>query len=367
MRKRKFDGLFDSMADFLNLRDAFYAASKGKRDRLAVATFQSTLEMNLFAMEKDLQNETYEFGPYRSFYVSEPKRRLIESARFRDRVVHHAICMKLNPIFFPRFYEYSFACLPGKGTHSSMLTLHKWVQKSGRPYFLKCDIRKYFPSVKRPILLGILKRTLADEKLLRLLEKLILTAPRTGIPIGNLTSQLFANIYLNELDQYVKRELKEPYYVRYMDDFVFLLNSHEEALRLREKIEKFVVEKLDLELSPEKVRIGLVDEGLPFVGYCLRPYSVRVRGASLRRCRKKVVAAYKKSFADGMSVREKWGEDIVRHSLFYRSWSSYVGQTRYAEDSFYLQEKLLNEIEEYSLEIRERRKEGSTPLSRVGL
>lgn len=367
MRKRKYDGIFESMAEFLNLRDAFYFASKGKKDRIAVMTFDSYLELNLLKVVEELQAETYEFGPYRSFYVIEPKKRLIESARFRDRVVHHAICMKLNPIYYPMFYEYSFACLPEKGTHLAMLTLHNWIKGSGRPYFLKCDIRKYFPSIKRPILMELLRKTLADEKLLRLLERLIFTAPRTGIPIGNLTSQLFANIYLNELDQYAKRELREPFYIRYMDDFVFLLNSHEEALDLRKKVEEFVVNKLQLELSPEKVRIGRVSEGLPFVGYCLRPESIRVRGASLRRCRRKVKTAYKKSFLDRISVREHWQTDRVRQSLFYRSWSSYVGQTRYAENGLYLQSDLLKEIEIYSSAMREKREEESEALSRVGL
>lgn len=366
MRKRKFHGLFDSMTEFLNLRDAFYLSIKGKRGKAAVELFESALEVNLFSISEELYNETYEFGPYQSFYVNEPKKRLIESAKFRDRVVHHAICMKLNPIYFPQFYKYSFACIPGRGTHSAMLTLHKWVKGSGRGYFLKCDIRKYFPSVNRFILLDILKKTLADEKLLRLLEKLILTAPQTGIPIGNLTSQLFANLYLNELDQYVKRNLQEPYYIRYMDDFVFLVNSHEEAVVLRQKVEEFVVQTLQLELSPEKVHIGRVEDGLPFVGYCLTQKSIRIRGGSLRRCRKKVLIAYKKSFPQGLSVKENWESKVVRNSLFYKSWSSFVGQTSYVEDSLYLQSKLLNEIEEYSLEIRRKREEKSMPLQRVG-
>lgn len=355
MRRRKFTNIFDSMTEFGHLKNAFYGACQGKKSRLTVMSFEVSLERNLLSLHQELRDGTYQFGPYRSFYVTEPKRRLIESACFRDRVVHHAICNKLNPIFFPKFYQYSFACLPGRGTHSAMLTLQKWINTSRRKYYLKCDIRKYFPSVRRDILFALLQKSLADERLLKLLEGLIHTAPQTGIPIGNLTSQLFANIYLNELDQFVKRELREPYYVRYMDDFILLTDSAQASSELRKVIEDFVVSKLKLEMSPEKVRIGRVEEGLPFVGYCLRRNSVRVRGASLRRCRKKVFKAYRSSFQrKNVQLQQDWATPLVRQSLFYRSWSSFVGQTRYADDSFYIQNKLLKEIEKYSSEKRTR-------------
>ncbi|MDD3021741.1 MAG: reverse transcriptase/maturase family protein [Alphaproteobacteria bacterium] len=363
MRKRPFDNIFHSMVEFSSLREAFHGAAKGKSNRLAVMSFEKDLEENLFAIRDEILNGTYEFGPYRSFYVTEPKLRLIESACFRDRVVHHAIHNKLQAIYYPKFYHHSYACIPGKGTHAAMLTLHRWLKKSHKGYFLKCDIRKYFPNINRTILLDILKRSLKDQLLLELLEKLIYSAPNTGIPIGNLTSQLFANVYLNECDQFVKRELRERYYIRYMDDSVFLLDSHGKAVDLRRTVEAFLNERLKLELSPEKVRIGKVEEGIAFVGYCLRPGSIRVRGAALRRIRGKVLQAYRRSLArEKLDLSANWDHPKVRQSFFFKSWSSFVGQTLLADNSFYLQRKVLKSIKEFSLQEEARKKE-SVPLT----
>jgi RNA-directed DNA polymerase len=346
MRKRKVHGLFDPMTEFSTLRRAFKAAAAGKRDRLAVLSFEMRLEDNLFRLRDELRAETYGFGPYRSFYVHEPKLRLIESACFRDRVVHHALHASLEPLFDAKFYEYSFACRTGRGTHAAMLTLHDWTRRSKREIFLKCDIRKFFPSVDRTRLMSILDRSLGDERLMRLLEKLVMGAPRTGIPIGNLTSQLFANLYLNELDQFVKRQLRVRHYIRYMDDFVALCETPEEARRLRDTVEVFLRDELKMELSPEKVMIGQVRQGIPFVGYYQRPSGIRVRGAALRRCRKKVRKAYRASFGPHHEMGEDfWTSPKTRHSKFFGSWSSFVGQTNYANDGLYLQQKLARELE----------------------
>lgn len=346
MRKRKAHGLLEPMTDFLSLKNAFKAASAGKRNRLAVMSFRVRLEENLFQLSNDLRAENYGFGPYRSFYIHEPKTRLIESACFRDRVVHHAIYKTLEPIFDAQFYEYSFACRTGRGTHKAMLTLHDWVRRSKLKTFLKCDIRKFFPSMDRTLMMSFLKRSIADEKLLRLLEKLVMNAPRSGIPIGNLTSQLFANIYMNELDQFVKRKLRVRYYIRYMDDFILLCETPREGRRLRDEIEEFLRTNLKLELSPEKVMIGQVDQGIPFVGYCQRPKGIRVRGAPLRRSRKKVRKAFKSSFGRHYEMEEDfWTSTKTRQSRFYGSWSSFVGQTKYANDGLFLQQKLAKELE----------------------
>lgn len=346
MRKRKIYGLFDPMTEFRVLNRAFKAASAGKKDRLAVLSFEMRLEENLFQLRDDLRTENYGFGPYRSFFVHEPKLRLIESACFRDRVVHHAIYGVLEPIFDAKFYEYSFACRTGRGTHAAMLTLHEWVRKSRLKTFLKCDIRKFFPSMDRTVMMSILERSIGDEKMMRLLEKLVMNAPRTGIPIGNLTSQLFANIYMNELDQFVKRQLRVRYYIRYMDDFIILCETPVEARTLRDTIEDFLISNLKLELSPEKVMIGQVSQGIPFVGYCQRPNGIRVRGAALRRSRKKVRKAFRSSFGRHYEMDEDfWESTKTRRSRFYGSWSSFVGQTKYADDGLYLQQKLARELE----------------------
>lgn len=346
MRKRKAVGLFGPMTEFSSLIEAFYKAARGKKNRLAVLSFQSHLEDNVFTVREMLLNETYGFGPYRSFYVTEPKRRLIESACFQDRVVHHAIFDRLEPLFEAQFYDYSFACRTGRGTHLAMLTLQDWVQHSKLPTFLKCDIRRYFPSVDRTQLLSILDRSIGDAPMMRLLEKLIMSAPGTGIPIGNLTSQLFANIYLNELDQFVKRQMRVPYYIRYMDDFILLTETPEQARAYRKTIEEFLGDRLHLTFSPEKVRIGQVHEGIPFVGYCQRRGEIRVRGAALRRLRKKVRKAYRKTFGRHYEMPEGfWQSTTTKRSHFYGSWSSFVGQTKYARNGDYLQERLVHELE----------------------
>lgn len=346
MRKRKAVGLFEPMMEFSNLIQAFHRASKGKRNRLAVLSFQTHLEENIFKIQEQLLREDYPFGPYRSFYVTEPKTRLIESACFQDRVVHHAIYERLEPLFDVQFYEYSFACRTGRGTHAAMLTLQDWIHRSNFNTFLKCDIRKYFPSVNRTKLLEIMARSIADEKMLRLLDKLVMSAPRTGIPIGNLTSQLFANIYLNELDQFVKRKLRVKYYIRYMDDFILLMETPDAARAMKEILREFNEDELKLTLSPEKVRIGQVHEGVPFVGYCLRPNDIRVRGAALRRMRKKVKKAYRKTFGANYEMPDDfWDSQKTKRSHFYGSWSSFTGQTRYAKDGSYLQERMVKELE----------------------
>lgn len=346
MRKRKAFGLFEPMSEFSSLIEAFYKAAKGKNDRLAVLAFKSELENNIFQIREELLNETYQFGPYRTFYVTEPKTRLIESACFQDRVVHHAIYDRLEPLYESQFYAYSFACRTGRGTHAAMLCLNDWVCKSGLRIFLKCDIRKFFPSVDREKLLVILRKSVGDEKMMRLMDRLVHSAPRTGIPIGNLTSQLFANIYMNELDQYVKRKLRVKYYIRYMDDFIVLTKDRESAHVLKEQMRDFVAKEMNLELSPEKVRIGNVNEGIPFVGYCQRPNEIKVRGAALRRIRKKVRRAYKRTFGKNYEMPDGfWESEETKRTHFYGSWSSFVGQTKYARNGVYLQSKMKNELE----------------------
>lgn len=346
MRKRKVYGLFDPMTEFPNLIGAFYKAAKGKKNRLAVLSFQANLEDNLFDIQARLRDETYPFGPYRSFYVTEPKLRLIESACFQDRVVHHAIHERLEPLFDSQFYEYSFACRSGRGTHAAMLTLGEWIHNSRLPIFLKCDIRRFFTSINREKLLSVLDKSIGDEKMMRLLERLILSAPRTGIPIGNLTSQLLANVYLNELDQFVKRRIRVKHYIRYMDDFILLTEDPESARVLKEEIRVFVEDELKLELSPEKVRIGHVNEGVPFVGYCQRPDDIRVRGAALRRMRKKVRKAYLASFGRHYEMPEDfWESQRTKRTLFYASWSSFVGQTKYTKNANGLSRNLIRELE----------------------
>lgn len=315
----KFNHLFYNISEFQWLKKSFYAASKSKQNRLAIMKLSVNLEKNLFAIQSELREGTYQFGPYRSFWVEEPKKRLIESARFRDRIVHHAIHSVLEPIFDAQFYYHSYACRTGRGSHEAVITLQNWMRHAPSAFYLKCDIKKYFQSVDRNILLNILGKTIKDERLLELLERLIMTGPSSGIPIGNLTSQLFANLYLNELDQFLKRKLRIKKYIRYMDDFVMLIPTKDEALLLRNICQDFLKTNLNLELSPHKVQIDSVKNGISFLGFQIFPNRLHLRNANFRRMRRKI----KKSKS-------------LESTKF-----SYLGTLLYCSDFFELHQKLL--------------------------
>lgn len=344
------------MTDFISLYKSYEGAAHRKHYRISVMGFSADLEANIFELQEILRNGDYSFGPYRNFYVFEPKTRLIETAPFRDRIVHHAIFNAVFPVFLSQFYKHSYACIPERGTQAALFTLEKWVNKLKRQYFLKCDVRRYFPSVNREILKKILRKTIMDEQLLALLDRLIETAPNTGIPIGNLTSQLFANAYLNELDEYVKRVLRVKKYIRYMDDFILILDSEKQAKEFKSLIQDFLFKKLELELSPQKVKIGCIREGIPFVGYFLKPHSIRVRGASLRRSQLKVKKAYRSLLQEeDFDLESAWDEKYVKQSKFFKSWSSYYGRTLVADNSYWLHYRMIEELKAYRFFLKRRR------------
>ena len=338
---KTYSHLFDEISDFKKLRRCFYKAAKSKFYRHSIVHFNLNLEENIHSISKELRDETYQFGKYRCFYVHEPKKRLIESACFRDRVVHHSIHQTLEPIFDSQFYYYSYACRTGRGHHRAALLMKKWITLNPDKFFLKCDIRKFFPSIDREILLKILSKTITDEKLIRCLRKLIFNAPNTGIPIGNLTSQLFANIYLNELDQFVKRTLRVKKYIRYMDDFVLIADSYVEARNLRIEIEKFLEEKLSLVLSPQKVQISTCREGISFLGFFIKPNEMRLRGDFFRRMNKKLQKArYRALLENGNDKINNAHRGMLHHYLM--TLNSYLGHIKYCSNNNYLKKVILN-------------------------
>lgn len=286
--------IFEEIVDFQNLYAAYLEARRNKRYRTDVLVFTKHLERNLITIQQKLIDGTYEVGKYRQFYVYEPKKRLIMALPFSDRVVQWAIYLKLNPIYDKGFIEDSFGCRNGKGTHNAANRLQYWLKQISRHcketgdkyYYLKLDVKKFFYRVDHDILMSILRRKINDNKLMELLEKIINgkipfgipfdyagddypMANRLydiGMPIGNLTSQLFANIYLNELDQYCKHILKCHYYIRYMDDIIILDNDKNRLHMLRERIECFINNELKLHLN-NKTAIRPVDLGIDFVGF----------------------------------------------------------------------------------------------------
>lgn len=295
--------LYPQVATFANLYQAFRAARKGKRDRVAVASFELYLEQNLIALADDLRAQTYEPGPYTNFYVYEPKQRLISAAPFRDRVVHHALCQVIEPIWEQRFIHHTYACRPGKGTHRALDQCHQWVR--AYQYAFHGDIVKYFPSIDHQILRALLARRIADPKTMWLIDQIIkngegvqaaetplicfpgddllaLTRQR-GMPIGNLTSQFWANVYLHELDMFVKQQLGCRPYLRYMDDFVLFADDKAQLHAWRQAIETFLAQKLRLLLHPRKSTIFPTHTGIDFCGFRLYPTHRRLRRSSVRR------------------------------------------------------------------------------------
>lgn len=285
-----------------NLFTAWEEFCKGKKERKDVQDFERKLEQNLFRLHRELVAGTYRHQPYSAFTICDPKQRRIHKATVRDRILHHAVFSVLNPIFEPTFIAHSFSCRKDKGTHRAVNFLDHLLRSVSRngtwPCFvLKCDIHQFFASVDHDILLGILGRRLKDEKTLGLLREIIesFTAKdptifqRKGIPIGNLTSQLFANIYLNEFDQFIKHALKIKQYVRYTDDFVVVAATQEELQTTLASIGSFLKERLHLDLHPHKVTIRKHRQGIDFLGYVLLPYHRVLRTKTKRRMMRKMM------------------------------------------------------------------------------
>lgn len=300
---KTYKNLYPQIYTFPNLYQAFLAARKGKRDRAAVAAFEFDLEHNLIALSDELKSQTYCLGTYTNFYVYEPKKRLISAAPFRDRVVHHALCQIIEPIWERRFIHTSYACRAGKGTHKALDQCQTWLRRYR--YAFHGDIVKYFPAIDHEILRTLLTRRLADAKTVWLVDQIMqssrdilaaetpnhlfpgddllaLARPR-GLPIGNLTSQFWANIYLHELDKFVKQQLHCPAYLRYMDDFVLFSDEKTELGHWREAVEHFLATHLRLQLHPRKSVTFPTTSGIDFCGFRIFPTHRRLRRSSIHR------------------------------------------------------------------------------------
>ena len=290
---KKHKNLFDKIACFDSLLSAFYQVRKGKRKSKAVLLFELNLEDNLFDLVTELQSRRYRLNEYCQFKVYEPKERLIRTLPIRDRVVQRAIHDVLYPIYNKMFIDDSYACRKYKGTHAGAdrVTMYiRQLEKTGKiVYCLKCDIHKYFYSIDREVLKGIIKRKIGCEGTLWLLSLILDSSPEEiGIPLGNLTSQLFANIYLNELDQHVKHCLKKRFYIRYMDDFLILSNNKAELAETKLQIEIFLQERLGLLLNHKTQIFPVGPRAVDFLGYRIYSQYRLLRNDSKKRFKKKV-------------------------------------------------------------------------------
>ncbi|MDD5041533.1 MAG: reverse transcriptase domain-containing protein [Candidatus Peribacteraceae bacterium] len=288
--------LFEQIISAENLFAAWEEFRRGKQNRKDVQEFERELEQNLFQLHRELAAGTYRHRPYSAFTICDPKQRRIHKATVRDRILHHAVFSVLNPIFEPTFIAHSFSCRVGKGTHRAVNALDQMLRSvsrnTTRPCFvLKCDVHQFFASVDHDILLHILAKRIKDEKTVTLLREIIrsfvadipTSSVRTGIPIGNLTSQLFANIYLNEFDQFIKNTLRIKRYARYTDDFVIVAGSRKELEAMLVSIRSFLKERLHLALHPHKVTIRKYGQGIDFLGYVLLPHHRVLRPKAKRR------------------------------------------------------------------------------------
>ena len=289
---KRYGGLFDKIIETQNLYLAAKKAFRGKKFKQTVAPFYFNLENEILKIQRRLSDESYHLSPYKIFKIYEPKERNICCAEFKDRVIHHAVMNILEPIFEKRLINETYACRVGKGTHTALKESQHLVRKYS--YYLKGDIKKYFESIDHRALKTLIRKIFKDKKLINLLDKIISHQPPyteigKGLPIGNLTSQHLANVYLGELDLFIKHKLKCKGYIRYMDDFILFSNDKKELSVFLERIRAFLSDTLSLELKERIVRISPVSEGLPFLGYRVFRGLIRLQRARLVRFRRKVV------------------------------------------------------------------------------
>lgn len=299
--------LYPQVHEFENLYLSYRKARKGKRGKAYVAEFERSYEEQLLNLQEELRSKTYHPGAYASFYVHEPKKRLISAAPFRDRVVHHALCRVIEPVWEKRFIDTSYANRVGKGTHRALDKTTEYARRYC--WFLQCDVRQFFPSIDHAILRKELTRLIADEDVLWLCDVILqsgvgvlseqydmvwfpgdtlLAANRPrGLPIGNLTSQFLANVYLNSFDHYIKRELKCPAYVRYVDDFLLFSDDLRQLYRWRDDIIKKLT-VLRLTIHEENALVFPVNSGIPFLGFRVYPEHRRIKSRKVISYRRKL-------------------------------------------------------------------------------
>ena len=319
---------FYDVVSIENLIKAWKEFKKGKCSKMKVAEFELKLEENLFALHRELLGELWKPKPYKRFFVKDPKLREIHEADIRDMVLYQALYQKLYEVFDPVFISNSFSSRKYKGTHAGVKRFSEFSKKvsqnhTKQAFVLKCDIRKYFDSIDQEILFGLIKKRVKDEKLLNLIKKVIYSFEKTknkGLPLGNVTSQLFANIYLNESDQFIKHKLKIKYYVRYCDDFVILSEDLKCLADTIPQIRRFLSENLKLVLHPNKISIRKLKNGTDFLGY------VSLSHYSVLRTRTK-----NRMFGKISILKNQFEKGLIDEKKLERSVQSYLGMLKHCK------------------------------------
>jgi len=333
-------GFYEQIYSKKNLVLAWRNARKGKTQKHYVLEFEKNLIQNINSLHHELKNQTYQPKPMQVFILRDPKTRKISKSDFRDRIVHHTICNIIELVFDKTFIYDNCANRKNKGSLFALRRFDEFSRKvsknnSRKCFILKADIKHYFQEINHEILLGIIKRRINDEKVLSLMQKIFqnTTAERDGffdnkgMPLGNLTSQFFANVYLNELDQFVKHILKIKYYIRYVDDFVIFDKSKKQLKMWKIKIEEFLEEKLKLNLHPDKSRIILFDRGVDFVGFRNFYYFMLLRSRNIKNIERKI-----KLFKESKISKEKFSE-------IWQGWNAYANWA----NSFNLKKRMLKQ------------------------
>ena len=319
-----------------NLFLAWRKARKHKTRKLYVVEFEKDTLRNLLKLSEELKNKTYIPKPLVTFILRDPKTRKISKSNFRDRIVHHVLILIIEPLFDRTFIYDSCANRTGKGNLFALKRFELFKRKvtnnlKSEAFCLKADIKHYFQEVNHNILIEIIRRKISDDKLINLIRKILINGQvneRIGMPLGNLTSQFFANIYLNELDYFVKHKLKAKYYTRYVDDFVILHNSKEQLEKWKVEIDIFLRERLKLELHPQKSTIISLSEGIDFVGFRNFWHYTLLRKRNIRKMLSKV-----EDYKQGKLSKEKLLES-------FQGWNAYA---KWA-DSYKLRRAVVREI-----------------------
>ena len=319
---------YEEIVSIDNLLLAWQEFLRGKRKKYDIQEFSLRLMDNLFSLHRDLIHHTYKHGGYQEFKINDPKPRVIHKAAVSDRLVHHALHRLLSPFFDKIFIADSYSCRRHKGTHRAANGFRKYFYQASQNnttscWVLKCDIRKFFANIDHQVLTKILTTYIPDKNILKLLETVIesfstIQDKRLGLPLGNLTSQLFANIYLNTFDQFIKHNLKAKFYLRYADDFVFLSADKDWLEKQISEVGRFLSDELKLEIHPDKIFLKTLASGVDFLGLVNFPDHRILRTSTKRRMIRKIKEK-EKDLAIGLIGRDK----------FYETVNSYLGMLKH--------------------------------------